>query len=227
MGYGREIRHRIDDIRLNPDTSEGGRDNFDISRGDKVRENLLDGIRHSQSRRLDRDTGGGDSEGQSLSVSDVESLGLDIGHGHGVVDRSWDGLKLSKVKTMTNLIRGVKVYLGVSDGEDLGLDRVVGDCYSRRRRAILAGTRDQTSANTNWSITQQKVGPYGKVHLLWAVLVNDNRSLITAPTVVVPPLEKRKSNQQKFHNTRSICSLNGRFRRTQLSGVHFPSDPFV
>jgi len=130
----------VDDICLNPDAGVSGRDNFDIGLGDKVRVDLLDRVRLGQSSRVDRETGGGDGDRQSLSVCDVESLGLHIGLGHSVVDCGRDGL-------------------GVSDSEDLGLDRLVGNRHSRRGRTIL----------------------------VCVALVNDDRSLITTPTIVIPP----------------------------------------
>ena len=196
----REYPHLVNDIRLNPNTGVGGRDNFDICLGDKVREDLLDRVRHDQSRRFDREASGSDGDGQSLSICDVESLCLDIGLGHSVVDCGRDGLKLSKITTTENCIRDVKAHLGVSDGEDLGLDRLVGNCHSRRGRTILARARDQASANANLWITQRKVD------LLCVTPINDDRGLITTPAIVVSPLEKKKNISSISKN----CTTFGR-----------------
>ena len=93
----KEYPYPVNDIRLNPNTGVGGRDNFDIGLGDNVRAGLLDRVRFGQSRRINRDTGTGDGDGQSLGVYDVESLCLDIDLGHSVVDCGRDGLKLPRV----------------------------------------------------------------------------------------------------------------------------------
>lgn len=140
-------QYLVDGVRLNPDAGVRGRDNLDIGRGDIVRQDLLDRVRHGQSSRLDPDAGGGEGDGQSLGVGDLESIGHDIGHGHRVVDRGWDGLKLSKIKTTGILIRDVGAYLCIGDGEGHGLDRLVSDRDRRWGRTILATARGQTSAN--------------------------------------------------------------------------------
>ena len=54
--------HLIDDIRLDPDAGEGGRDNLDVSLGDGVREDLLDRVGLGQDLGLDHKAGGGDGE---------------------------------------------------------------------------------------------------------------------------------------------------------------------
>ena len=100
--------HLINDIRLNPNAGVSGRDDFDIGLGDVVSEDLLDCVRHGQSRRLDREAGGSDCDGQGLSVCDIESLGFDIGIGHSVVDCGRDGLKLSKITTTTTLLETLR-----------------------------------------------------------------------------------------------------------------------
>ena len=97
-GHGERIPYRVDDIRLNPDAGVGGRHNLGVSLSDGVREDLHNRVRHSQGRRIDRETGAGDGDRQGLGVGEVESLSHDIGHGHGVVDRGWDGLKLSEIR---------------------------------------------------------------------------------------------------------------------------------
>lgn len=140
-------QYLVDGIRLNPDAGVRGRDNLDIGLGDKVRDNLLDRVRLGQSGRVDREAGGGEGDSQSFSVGDVESVGHDIGLGHRVVDRGWNGLKLPKVKTTGILIREVETYLCVSDGVDHGFDRLVGNRHSRWGRTILATAQGQTSAN--------------------------------------------------------------------------------
>ena len=84
--------HFVDDVGLNPDTGEGGRDNFDVSLGDGVREDLLDRVGLGQGLGLGHKAGGGDGERQGLSLGDVESISLHIGLGHGVEDGGRDSL---------------------------------------------------------------------------------------------------------------------------------------
>ena len=81
---------------------------------------------------------------------------------------------------MANFICGVGAYLGVSDSEDLGLDGVVGDGHCIRGRAVLAGTRDQASANN---------GLDAGVDVLR--VIDDDRGLVTTPATA-GPLEKNK-----------------------------------
>ena len=109
-----------------------------------------------------------------------------------------------------NVISGVKTYLSVIDGEDLGLDGVIGNGHCRRGRAILTGTRDQKSDYKSSWTTQRGVGPDGRVDSLCVAVIDDDSSLITTPAVVVPPLKKHKPDQQKFHIIRLTCSPDRR-----------------
>lgn len=78
----------------------------------------------------------------------MQSLGLDIGLGHGIIDRGRDGLKLFEVRAAVHSISGAKTYLRVSDGEGLSLDVLVSNGHCVRRWAILvAGVQDQESVN--------------------------------------------------------------------------------
>jgi len=99
----KEYPHLVDGIRLNPNTGVSGRNNFDIGLSDIVCDDFLDRVSLGHGRRVDRETGGGDGDGQGLSVGDIESLDLDIGLCHSVVDRGRDGLKLSKIKNHRGL----------------------------------------------------------------------------------------------------------------------------
>jgi len=96
----------VDNFRLNPDAGVCGWENLDVGLGDNVREGFFEGVGLSQSLRLNRNTGAGDGNRQRLSIGDVEGIRLDVGLSHGVVDRGWDGLR-------------------VSDREGLGLNRLV------------------------------------------------------------------------------------------------------
>ena len=169
------IAHHVDNVRLNPDASIGCRDNFDIGLGDDIREGFLDRVCLGQNHRLDHSVGVSDSRWQDLNVGDVQSLGHDIGLGHGVIDRGWDGLKSFEIRIIVYFISDAKAYLRVSDGEDLSLDRLVSDGHCRRGRTILvAKAQDQEPANMKWR----------RVDLLRVTLVDDDRGLVTTPTVI-------------------------------------------
>lgn len=131
---------QVNGVRLDPDASEGCWDDRDVRLGDKVREDLLNRVGHSQSRRLDQKTRGGEGDRQSLSLGEEESIGLEIGHCQSVVNRGWEGLC-------------------VSDGEGHRLDRLVGNGYCIRGRAVLVSI----------------------------FLVDDDGRLITTPSVAVTP----------------------------------------
>jgi len=97
LGSSSGSTYLVDNIRLNPNAGEGGRDNLGIGLGDNVGVNLLDRVGLGQNLRLNHMVGGGDGDGQSLGHGDVESLGLDIDLGLGVEDRGGDVLKSSKI----------------------------------------------------------------------------------------------------------------------------------
>jgi len=139
-------------------------------------ESALDGVGLVHNIRLNPDAGEGCREDFDIGLSDNVrmdlldriSLGqnLRLDHEAGGGDGDGQGLSLGDVENL-----GLEVGLGlgvddrgwdvlsVSDGKDLGFDGLIGNGHCRRGRAIL----------------------------MWVTFVDDDRSLVTAPTVLVPP----------------------------------------